>query len=111
MGSQVEIFDVNEINEIITTYHTSILGGHKGFGRMKNTIKQFYTWKTMNSDIKKYVENCPICEKTKKNRHTHTPMQITTVANASFEKIYIDFVGEINPNSSDGHKFIVSILK
>lgn len=50
-----------------------------------------------------------MCEKTKIHKHTHTPLQITSVASAPFEKIYIDFVGEINPNSADGHKYIMSV--
>lgn len=109
MGQQLEIYDLNGINEILRSYHTSILGGHRGFERMKNSIRKFYTWTTMSSDIKKYVENCAVCEKTKVHRHTHTPLQITSVASAPFEKIYIDFVGEINPNSDEGHKQIFTV--
>lgn len=63
----------------------------------------------MNNDIRNFIDNCPVCEKTKVHRHTHTPLQITTVASAPFEKIYVDFVGEINPNSDEGHKHIFSI--
>lgn len=109
MGSQIEVYDVNDINEILRSYHASILGGHRGFERMKNSIRKFYTWTTMSTDIKNYIENCPVCEKTKVHKHTHTPLQITSVASAPFEKIYIDFVGEINPNSDEGHKHIFSI--
>lgn len=109
MGTQVEISDVNDMNEILRVYHRSILGGHRGFERMKNTIQKFYTWPTMTADIKKYIESCEVCEKTKIHKHTHTPLQITSVASAPFEKIYVDFVGEIHPNSSEGHKYIMSI--
>lgn len=108
-GSQVGITDVNDINEILRIYHRSILGGHRGVERMINTIRKFYYWPTMTNDIKKYVKNCEICEKTKIHKHTSTPLQITSVASAPFEKIYIDFVGEINPNSEEGHKYIMSI--
>lgn len=109
IGTQVEVFEINDINEILNLYHTSILGGHRGFERMKNTIKKFFTWHCMNSDIKKFIENCAVCEKTKIHKHTHTPLQITSVANAPFQKIYIDFVGEINPNSDEGHKHILTV--
>lgn len=105
----IEVTDVEEINEILKTYHSSILGGHRGVERMKSTIKKFFNWPSMTSDIKKYVENCAVCEKTKVTRHTHTPLQITSVAHAPFEKIYIDFVGEIGPNSEEGHKYIMWI--
>lgn len=106
---QVEINDVHDINEILKTYHTSLLGAHRGFERMKNTIKNFYTWPTMSSDIRKYIDDCSICERTKIHTHTHTPLQITSVAKKPFEKIYIDFVGEIHPNSLDGHKYILTV--
>lgn len=108
-GSQVEISNINDMNEILRVYHRSILGGHRGVERMLNTIKKFYTWPTMKTDIKKYVQECAICEKSKIHKHTCTPLQITSVATAPFEKIYIDFVGEINPNSEGGHKYIMSI--
>lgn len=108
-GTQIEVNEINDINEILRIYHRSMLGGHRGFERMKNTIRKFYSWPTMNTDIRKYIDACEICEKTKIHRHTHTPLQITSVANTPFEKIYIDFVGEINPNSTDGHKYIISI--
>lgn len=109
LGSQTEISDVGEIIEILQQYHTSILGGHRGFQRMKNTIKKYYIWRSLDADIMKFIDICPVCEKTKVHRHTHTPLQITSIASAPFEKIYIDFVGEINPNSEDGHKHIFSI--
>lgn len=106
---QVEINDVQDIDRILEMYHTSLLGAHRGFERMKNTIKNFFTWPTMSADIRKYIDNCAVCERTKVHTHTHTPLQITSVANKPFEKIYIDFVGELNPNSSEGHKYILTI--
>lgn len=109
LGTQVELTDIDDIREVLETYHSSLLGGHRGIERMKNTIKKYYKWPAMGEDIKKYVNNCPICEKSKIHRYTHTPLQITSVANAPFEKIYIDFVGEINPNSPEGHKYLLTV--
>lgn len=76
---------------------------------MMSTIKRHYIWPAMSSDIKKFIQNCSTCERTKIHKYTNTPLQITSVANTPFEKIFIDFVGEINPNSHDGHKYIMSI--
>lgn len=108
-GQQIEITDINDIQEILKVYHRSILGGHRGFGGMKNTIRKYYAWPTMNADIMKYVQECEVCEKTKIHKHTHTPLQITSVSTTPFEKIYVDFVGEISPNSAEGHKHIFTI--
>lgn len=102
----INVTDIEDINNILETYHTSILGGHVGFERMKNNIRRFYDWHNMTNDIKNFVKNCQACERAKITRHTRMPMQITTVASEAFEKIYIDFVGPINPPSMDGHKYI-----
>lgn len=109
LDKRIEVTDIVHINEILKSYHTSILGGHRGFERMKNTIAKFYVWPTMNLDIRKYINDCNICERTKIHKYTHTPLQITSVANAPFEKIYIDFVGEIKPNSEQNHKYLMTI--
>lgn len=109
LNQQLEITDVDQINEILRTYHSSLLGGHRGFERMKNTLKKYYSWPSMNADIRKFITDCGICEKSKVNKHTHTPLQITSVASAPFEKIYIDFVGEIKPNSEQNHKYLLTI--
>lgn len=109
LNDKIEVNDITHINEIMRTYHKSILGGHRGFERMKNTIRQFYSWPTMNSDIRKFIDSCGVCERTKVHKYTHTPLQITSVANAPFEKIYVDFVGEIRPNSEQNHKYLLTI--
>lgn len=38
----MEITDVEEIDSILKTYHTSMLGDHFGFERMKCNIRKFY---------------------------------------------------------------------
>lgn len=107
--TQIEIVEIKHINELLRTYHSSLLGGHRGFERMKNSLKFFLKWATMDTDIKKFTSDCSTREKSKIKRHTHTPLKITSVANFPFEKIYIDFVGEINPNPELGHKHLMTI--
>lgn len=102
----IEVITVDDINNILNVYHHSLLGGHRGYERRKNSIRALYFWPTMNKDIKKFVKDCSICEKSKITRYTKTPMAITSPATEPFSKIFIDFVGEISPNSLEGYKHI-----
>lgn len=106
----IEITQISDINKILNTYHKSLLGGHVGFERMKNNIQRFYQWPTMNADIKKFIQDCKICEKTKTNRHTRSPMQITSTGEKLFDHVFIDFIGPINPPSTDGHVYIFTAI-
>lgn len=99
----IEISTIEDINSILKTYHDSSLAGHASFEKTKNSIRRYYSWPTMNDDIKRYVKNCQICKKTKITRHTRSPMQITSTANHPFQKLYIDHV--IVHKESGTHKY------
>lgn len=102
----IEITKVEDIRKILETYHKSLLGGHTGLERMKNTIRRYYNWHNMTKDIKEYIRNCDICEKSKITTHTKMPLQISSTATRPFEKIFMDIVGPVNPVSSEGYKYI-----
>lgn len=102
----IEISTEEQIGLILETYHKTLLGGHVGFERMKNNIRKFYTWKNMTRDIKEYVRNCDVCEKTKIHKHTKPPLQISSTAFSPFEKVYMDLVCPISPVGSKGNIYI-----
>lgn len=88
----MEVLELDQILEILSSYHNSSLGGHSSFEKTKNSISQYYYWPTMNKDIKQFVRDCEICKKTKITRHTQSPMVITSTSDYPFQKVYIDFV-------------------
>lgn len=99
----IELSDPNDIAEALKMHHNLRLGGHTGINRMTNTMKQIYFWPNMNADIKKYVLDCPICQKAKVTKYTRMPMQIVATGTRPFEHVYLDYVGPINPASAEGH--------
>lgn len=85
----IEISKTEDIQYILETYHKSLLGGHVGMARMKNNIRKNYNWPSMTKDIREYISECQICEKSKIHTHTRTPMQISSTASEPFEKIFL----------------------
>lgn len=77
--------------------------------RMINSIKRYYKWHNMITDIKNYIKNCEICQKSKISRHTKQPLIITSIPLISFETIFIDHVGRINP-VIDNNAYILTII-
>lgn len=63
----------------------------------------------MTNDIKKYVKNCTVCEKTKVITNTSVPMEISSMGEVLFDHTFIDFVGPIQP-SEGGHKYIFTAI-
>lgn len=92
LNKVMEVFELDQILEILNSYHNSSLAGHTSFGKAKNAIRRYFSWPSMDRDIKQFIDNCDICKKSKITRHTHSPMIITSTAEFPFQKVYIDFV-------------------
>lgn len=106
----IEITDPDQIQKILNEYHNSAWAGHNSFEKTKNSIKKYFHWYNLNSDIKNHIKNCDLCEKNKVGRHTKNPMQISSTANKPFEKVVVDIIGEIFPHSEKNHKYIFVIV-
>src|SRR5699024_4210569 len=85
-----------QINQILKQFHVTPLGGHQGVNRTFHRIKQHYQWRKMYKDIKKYIQNCELCQKNKCSKKTKLPMSLTTTSSKPFEKIFLDIVGPLN---------------
>ena len=53
------------IPNLLHTFHNSVLGGHSGFLRTYKRMSGELHWKGMKTDVKKYVEQCEICQRNK----------------------------------------------
>lgn len=104
----INLNDEDEVFEIIKLHHDSPIGGHFGFNKTFNRIRQYYTWPKMSTDIKLYVKNCPICQKVKAQGVTKAPMVIVTTAKSSWEKISIDLVGPLS-ETVKANKYLLTV--
>ncbi|KAL4018114.1 hypothetical protein IC575_021704 [Cucumis melo] len=53
------------IPRLLHTFHDSVLGGHSGFLRTYKRMSGELYWQGMKNDIKKYVEQCEVCQRNK----------------------------------------------
>ena len=49
--------------ELMDWYHEILM--HPGQARMEESVLQYFTWPGCTSDIKKFVQQCKICQKNK----------------------------------------------
>ena len=93
--------------------YTVLFEAHDKLGHQGNTctfclIKHQYYWKGMNKDIRKYITNCPLCDKEKAKVQAY-PCQVTEIPDRLFDKIAINLVTECETSTS-GNKQILTII-
>ena len=97
-----------EIDTTLEHAHGGACGGHFN-GRLiyGKLIRMGYWWPTMEHDYCEHVKRCEQCQK-----HAHIELTSTQELNYvtspwPFSMWAMDFMGVINPPSSEGHKFIL----
>ena len=93
---------------ILNDYHLLPTSGHAGINRMIKNIRQTYYWTGLQQDVTEYVRQCVSCQRNKHIKGKTQPMEITTTAETSFEKIYMDLVGPLE-ETENGNKYILTI--
>ncbi|TYK23171.1 Ty3/gypsy retrotransposon protein [Cucumis melo var. makuwa] len=81
------------IPTIMHTYHDSVFGGHSGFLRTYKRIAGELYWNGMKSDIKKYCEECMICQRNKTSALSPTGLLLPLeIPDAIWSDISMDFI-------------------
>ena len=92
-------------------FHEGDCGGHHSWKVTTNKIMRvgFY-WPTLFSDVYKETTKCHRCQIFEgKRKVVSLPLNPISVE-APFQQWGLDFIGEINPNSSRKHKWILTAI-
>lgn len=101
----------NRRKEVLRLAHDSACAGHFSQKRTKQRIKASFFWPSLASDVKKYCQSCQTCQMFSKRQTTdRVPIVPLARPNKPFEVIFIDCIGPLDPPSSRGHRYALSIV-
>jgi hypothetical protein len=88
--------------------HEGICGTHQSAHKMKWLLYRvkFY-WSTMLNDYFRYYKGCESCQKFENVQLAPATMLHPIIKPWPFRDWALDFVGQINPASSEGHRFVL----
>jgi hypothetical protein len=92
--------------ELLQLTHSSKMGGHMGLDKTIGRLNKNFWWPKMQSDIKKYISFCDICQKADPALHKRTlqaPMQKFSEATVPNEKLFGDLIGPLH--NENGYKY------
>ena len=111
IGKAVLVVPLQCRSTVLQLAHDAPTSGH--FSHRKTTAKvldDFY-WPGVTSDIVSYCRSCDICQRTSaKGRVKKVPLQKMPVISTPFKRIAIDLIGPLIPPSTEGHRFVLTIV-
>ena len=96
---------------VIKLGHESPLAGHMGKTKTLDRIKATFFWPGMGKDVELFTRSCDVCQRTTdKGRVKPAPLTPLPVISEPFERVAVDIVGPFMPRSSEGYKYILTIV-
>ena len=99
------------IDKVISYAHESILSGHCSLARTMSKLMQEFYFFSMNARVRRYVKSCDLCQRGG-NRKVggKAPLMSMPIVKDPFDTVYIDLVGEVQPSSAEGHRWILTMM-
>lgn len=95
--------------QILQLCHDSKMGGHLGFFKTLDRVRQRFYWPNMQRDIRNYVLSCEFCNKRKFRRHPKFGKMGRVQGKFPFDVIGVDILGPLK-KSHNGNKYIVVFI-
>jgi hypothetical protein len=96
-------------HELITKFHNSQVG-HFGFEHTIRKLQEYgHKWKYMRSHVKKFLRECPMCQKMNPTVYAVSAIRFTSAAYEPFSRLSLDTIGPL-PESTEGYRFILVVI-
>ena len=94
------------VKKTLSHFHDDPLAGHLGAVKMLSAMAPRVYWKSMTSDVQKFVNTCNTCMKAKRAiKNTTIPMTLHSPAPFIFSEWNLDAIGPL-PETPEGNKYI-----
>ena len=81
---------------------------HPGVRATQQLIGERFVWPGMRKDIKSWTRTCILCQRSKVQQHTITPLSTFKTPDTRFDQIHIDIVGPLPP--SEGQTYLLTCI-
>jgi hypothetical protein len=90
--------------------HDAAVGGHFGVSRTYETISRRFFWPRMYQEVKRYVQGCGTCARTKSsNQQPYGLLQPLDIPDERWRRINVDFITKL-PTTANGNDTIITII-
>lgn len=97
--------------QIIQSFHDSLMGGHSGFPVTYARVRKLFAWKGLKSAVKEFVSACTICLQAKPERCRYPGLlSPLPMPSESWQVISLDFIEGL-PQSGSANCLLVVVDK
>jgi hypothetical protein len=98
-------------SKVLHLAHESLMSGHLGPKRTVSRVLTAFFWPGVQADGIRHCRSCDICQRTfPKGRVGRVPLGQMPLIETPFERIAVDLIGPLQPISSSGNRYILTVV-
>ncbi len=97
------------ITRLIRKAHNLSISDHSDMNQTLNLLRRSYCWSKMRMTIKRYIQNCYVCRRSKASRdRINKLLKSLLISEQQWQNISLDFI--INLSESDENNAILTVI-
>ena len=96
---------------LLQVAHDIPAAAHLGIAKTKARLQQHFYWPSLDSDVKKYVYTCDVCQRLGKGKQLPPAcLRNLPVITEPFRRIAVDIIGPLPVCQNTGNRFILTVI-
>ena len=96
--------------QLLRLAHENPLSGHFHVAKTLARLQKEFSWPQIKSDVERHVRSCHTCQTHAPSRQPKAPLGTVALSTEPFSRVSIDLVGPLSPASSDGHRYVLTMV-
>lgn len=95
---------------VLNIAHECPVAGHFSHSKTYSKIATKFFWPGASNDTRMFCRSCDKCQKTSPKKVPPVSLVKMPIISEPFSRISMDIVGPVKPSSSQGHKYILTVI-
>ena len=111
IGKRSLVIPVECRSIVLGVAHESPMAGHFSHRKTLMRVSDQFFWPYMTGDVKRFCRSCDKCQRmSPKGRVKPVPLKQIPISTEPFSRVAFDIVGPLSPPTSEGHRFILTLI-
>ena len=96
--------------ELLKVAHENPFSGHFSTGKTESRLRREFHWPCMSEDVRNFCRSCHQCQVGNLRRTPRAPLGTPAIPTEPFAHVCVDLVGPLSPPSSEGHRYVLTLV-
>ena len=97
-------------NDLLKVAHENPFSGHFSTVKTEARVRRDFYWPRLTESVRDHCRTCHQCQVGNLRRTPRAPLGMPAIPTEPFAHVCVDLVGPLSPSSSEGHRYVLTLV-